>query len=417
MISKFHSFLNNNLKLIVFLICYSSILTGFYLDENPTTGSKIDFLYHLKTIESFENSLIYALLNYDSIEYPTRISPVFLIYLYFLKKFFINIDLVRFISLNIFLISPLLFYQCLKIKFEKVNTDHLFLFSSLIYVSPSFRGNVIWPESSMLGLLFFLLSILFFLKFKKNQDLTNALLNILFLSIASYIRPTYSLFSIFFFLNFYLEYKISLKLLYIVFSNLILSFLAFYYLFVLKVDFISSHGLEFNFANKFLIISTIIFFYFVPFFIEIYKSNQVKIISKKFLIILFFLILIYLFSLNNFDYHLEIAGGGIFLHISEYLFNSNILFFVIAFLSILIIGFILSINFNINFFILMILFSLAPQTHIFHKYFDPLLIICISLLFKFHIFKIFSSKNLIILYSYFFGFYIINVVNSLIVKF
>jgi hypothetical protein len=150
-------FINKNLKLIIFLFFYSTILIGFYFGENSTVGPKIDFLYHLETLKAFDADLNYALLNYHSIDYPTRISPIFLLYLHYLNNIFLDVDLMRFVSLNIYLISPFLLYNCLKIKFNLINKNHLFIFSSLLYLSPSFRSNTIWAESAMLGLLFFLI--------------------------------------------------------------------------------------------------------------------------------------------------------------------------------------------------------------------------------------------------------------------
>ena len=139
-----------NLKLIIFLFFYLTILIGFYFGENSTIGAKFDFFGHLETLNVFYLDLKYALLNYHTIEPSTRISPIFLLYLYYLKNIFINTELMRFVSLNIYLISPFIFYNCLKIKFNSIERNYLFIFSFLVCLSPSFRANTIWPESSML---------------------------------------------------------------------------------------------------------------------------------------------------------------------------------------------------------------------------------------------------------------------------
>lgn len=198
MISIFQNLKINKINLIIFIFFYFTFFLGFYLNENPTIGAQLDFNYHLKTLLNFDKDFIGSLLNYHLIDNSTRISPIFLIYLHSLKKILINTDLLRFISLNFFLISPYIFYKCLKLKFPGKNKNILFLISSLIFISPSFRGNSIWPESSMLGLIFFLLSILYFIKFEKDKLLYYCMLNT-FLAIAAYIRPTYALFSLFFF--------------------------------------------------------------------------------------------------------------------------------------------------------------------------------------------------------------------------
>lgn len=417
MTKKLNNIFIKNFKLLTFIFFYFSLLLGFFLDENATIGAKVDFLYHIKTLVAFDENLNYALLNYHTIDNPTRISPIFLLYLFYLKYFFVNIDLMRFISLNIYLISPLIFYNCLKLKFEKINKNYLFFFSSILFVSASFRGNTIWPESSMLGLIFFLISILFFLKFEKKKIFLYAVSNIIFLSIASYIRPSYSLFAIFFFLMFFKEYNIGIKLFILFLINIFLSSFAFYYFFILDVEFISSHGLSFNLSNKFLIISSIILFYFLPFLPSIYKSNKVNFFSKRFFIIFFIMILIYFYLIPNFNYDLKMAGGGFFLHLSQFLFNSDMLFFLISFISMLLISYILLIDFDKNFLLIFILLILVPQTHIFHKYFDPILIICISLLFKISLNNIFEKKNLFLIFFYFSLFYLTTMINFLIIKF
>tara|TARA_B100000795_G_scaffold260678_1_gene236767 strand:+ start:490 stop:1743 length:1254 start_codon:yes stop_codon:yes gene_type:complete len=417
MTSKLNQFLSKNFKLIIFISFYSTILIGFYLGENSTVGPKIDFLYHLKTLYSFDVDLTNALVNFNTIDFPTRISPIFLLYLFYLKNIFTNIDLMRFISINIFLISPFVFYNCLKIKFNHIDRNFLFFFSSFLYLSPSFRGNTIWPESSMLGLLFFLFAVYCFLKFEKDKKFLYSILNVIFLSIAAYIRPSYSLFAIFFFIAFYREYLTGYKIFLLFLINILLSFPAFYYIFILEVSFINSHGLSFNISNKILIISSIIFFYLFPFLITIYRFNKKEISFKKFIYFFIASLVVFFCLVPYFNYDLSIAGGGIFLHLSHYLLSSNNIFFIVSFISILSISYILMIDTKKNFLLILIFFLIVPQTHIFHKYFDPILLICLPLLFQLPIEKIFKKKSLFILFLFFLCFYLINLSNSLFIKF
>ena len=129
------------------------------------------------------------------------------------------------------------------------------------------------------------------------------------------------------------------------------------------------------------------------------------------------MIFIYFYLISDFNYDLKIAGGGFFLHLSHFLFNSNTLFFLISFISILLISYILLIDFNKNFLLILILFILVPQTHIFHKYFDPILIICIPLLFKISLDNIFEKKKLAFIFFYFSSFYLVTLINALTIKF
>ena len=163
-------FIKKNYHIIAFILLYLSFLLGFFLDENTTIGPKRDFAHALKQVVLFEENFFYTLLNYDNIT-ATRISPIFIIIIYFFKKIFISIDLARFALLNIFLLTQVFFYKCLKkIFYNKYLSDKktLFLLSSVIFLSPSFRSNSIWPESAILGLLLFLIGVYYFLKNEKN---------------------------------------------------------------------------------------------------------------------------------------------------------------------------------------------------------------------------------------------------------
>ena len=148
--------------------------------------------------------------------------------------------MVRFFLLHILIISQIFFYKCFKNFFfiKKIITKKLFFFlSCIIFISPNFRANIIWIESSMFGLLFFIISLYFFLKNKKKFNNKNVYLNILFLAIASYLRPSYCLFSIYFFYSYITEYKEKVSLAKIVMLNSILAFPAFYYVFILDIFF------------------------------------------------------------------------------------------------------------------------------------------------------------------------------------
>ena len=117
------------------------------------------------------------------------------------------------------------FYKILKkIYFSKItkNKKILFFLSCVIFISPSFRANVIWPESAMLGLLFFWLEYIFLQKNKIKVDQKNIFLNIFFVAIATYIRPSYALFSVFFLIYFALQVKNLKVILYAIIMNLFL---------------------------------------------------------------------------------------------------------------------------------------------------------------------------------------------------
>ena len=400
--------LKNNYHILINILLILSIYIGFLFDENITQGPKIDFAHALKQVASFKENFKYTFLNYDKIENVTRISPIFTSIIYFINEFTNNTDLTRFILLNIILLNQIFFYKCLKISPIKFNLEnkYLLILSSSIYLSPSFRANAIWPESAMLGLLFFLISLYYFLKFTKQYNIKYALLNVFFLALASYIRPSFCLFSIYFFLKFFVilrDKNNSIKNLFIIIVlNIILSLPAFYYIFVLKVFFIESGGLSNNYFNKISIISTIVFFHLMSVLYLFYTNINFNL--KKDLI-LFLLILISLFFvIQNFNYDLSLSGGGIVLHASNFILNNNFIFYFFYIISVFFILKIIFLDKFNNFFIILILILMTPQYHIFHKYYDPLLIILVMTIFNFKKLHNFQKELNFILIIY--GFYI-----------
>ena len=418
-----NNLLKNNFHI---LICFFSILSiyfGFFLGENITIGPKLDFEHALPGANEFQKNFKYTLLNFDKalddINAATRISPIYLIIIFILKKILIDVDLVRFVLMNIIILNQLFFYKSLKLIFkENVNKKYLLILSCILYLSPSFRSNAIWPESAMLGLLFFLISIYYFLKFKIHGKIKYSLLNILFLAIASYIRPSFCLFGIFFyyeFLIYFLKNKNSFKnIFYITLLNFILAFPAYYYIFILDVFFIEEGGLSSNYFNKIPIITSIIIFHMLP--ILIYKKFNLGLNYKYdlglFLIIFLSLILI----IKNFDYNIDLSGGGIILHASNYLLDNNILLFICyPLLMYFLIKTSIFKNYS-NLILILILLMMTPQYHIFHKYYDPLVIILCFTIFNLEIkYDFFEKKrHLIILYSFYISYYFIHYINFLI---
>ena len=408
--------IKNNSQILSFIILYSTVIFGFYLDENITSGPKLDFYHMLKQVSEFENNFLGTLLNYDQIEHHTRISPIFVLIIFFFKKVFTDMDILRFFFLNILILNQFFFYLCLRELYSKfISTKKLFLISLVIFISPSFRANIIWPESAMLGLLFFLIGLYFFLKNTNQFNTKNVVLNILFVALASYIRPSYCLFAIYFFLDLLIKKK-NIKIILLSISlNVLLSLPAIYYVFFLKIFFITSGGLSFNYFNKIGIILSIIFFHLFPFLI--YKQFNLNFLKNTKIILVSLIVSI--FIILNFDYRLDYSGGGILLHFSNFIFDNNFLFYF--FVPILIFLTIELINKNKlnNFIIILILLLITPQYHIFHKYYDPLVIVLAFTLIDFKSKHLIYGQNKFIyaLYIWNITYFLVNFANKLYIKF
>ena len=409
----------------LFVYSYIFLLLGFYLGEDLNGNAKEDYLGQYHLIKEFSKNYIFAFENYSSLEEGTsRQSPIFFFILSVFYKVSSNSDVLRFLNLNLSFLSVIIFYKCLFLIFNKQKSLLISFISIILVFSPSFRSLAIWPNSINLGLLLFLISIYFFLKFqiKNNKKYKYAILNTLFLAFSSYVSPNFSVFAIFFFYHYCLLLKNN-EIIKLILINILLSFPAIYYVFIDNNYFMFNHVVSVNvdntlsfslFINKIVIISTIVFFHLLP-FVLIEKEYFIKVKENLLLkIILISLIVIVISYSFNYDY--DIGGGGIFFKISNFLFGNNYLFYF----SILIIFLLLYevINNKIqNIILLICLFLSNPQYSIYHKYFDPLVLIIWLLLFakKQNYEKIyFKNKNIIILYLFYIIFIILNYLKSFI---
>ena len=419
-----NKFFKNNYHILTYVLLYSSLIIAFYFGENVAGGAKYDFRYILHQVEIFDENFLYSFLNYDTIEHPNRLSPIWVMIVLLFKKIFFSLDIARFALLHILILSQFYFYKCLKLfyltKFS-IDKKKLFFLSCIIFVSPSFRSNVIWIESSMIGLLLFLIGHYYFLKNFKQFRLRNVYLNIFFIAIASYIRPSYCVFAIYFFYLYFAFFRNKISIYYVILLNILLAFPAFYYLFVLDIFFIGWHigsTLEEspNYFDKIAIIGSIIIFHSIPFLY--YKNFFInKLFKKKLMIFLSFAISSIL--IFYFNYNMNSAGGGIFLHISNFLIGNNFLFYLLLPFFIFFILNILKIKLSNNLIVILVLFLITPQYHIFHKYYDPLVFILCLTMINFDLKKDFFTKTKYISSAYllFFTHYLISFANFYYIKF
>ena len=363
----------------------------------------VHFYYFFQTFYEYDN-------------FSTRHSPILIIFLSFFEKINLPDFVIRLIHLHICLFLPLIFFKSLKLKFKEIDEKILLLLAALIFLSPTFRSLSIWPDSRLLGLIFFSISIFYFLKFNENKHIKFVFLNVFFLALSSYLSPNFSVFSIFFITKFISFYRFfSKEILIIILLNFILALPAFYYIFILDINFFlksAAIGIENNekiiFNNLFndiFITFSIIFFYLIPFlFLKIIKLNKILTI-KNFLISL----AIFLLCVLNFNYNYSYSGGGIFFKFSNFFFENNYLFYFITLISIyLILPLIMNNYLNLLFFVLIIFNN--PQYTLYHKYFDPFLLLTFFTLLNlnFNLNKIVYRKNYLYIFSYFVVFLIIS---------
>jgi len=398
-------------KNYLFIIFYLTILIGFYFNEDLLGGAKHDYLFHIRFVELFSKDFIEGIKIYGYEDYLVRNSPIFYIILSQLNKL-VGLETIRLINSISSLLLVIIFYRCLKIKFKTTNNEILKILSCIIFLSPTVRSHAIWPYPIMWGLIFFTTSVYYFLKFKNIKIRENKYfyISIIFLVISSYIHISFSVFAIYYFIYFFKNNKFNFSFIKFVIFIFIISIPAIWFVFFREgiYFFKGPEGFEmtyfdiFNIFNKIAIISTIMFFYLIPFFDNklIFKDIKKFTIAEILSVILIFTLCLIFF---NYPYTGSF-GGGYFFKLSNLILSNNILFHLFFLITLLIFIKIFEYNFY-NFlliFILLICYNL--QFTIYIKYYDPLLFILFFSLFEIQIVNRFLKKSNFLYRIYFFSF-------------
>jgi hypothetical protein len=376
----------NNLNQILYALLSLTIFIGYFFGED-SSGSG-GFIADFKS--TWPVMSLIAQGEYTDFSEYTIHFPLHYFILYFLNNFFLDRDSVRLIFCVLSLITPYLFYLVLKLKYSKISINKLFLFSLVIFLMPSFRSGAIWANTQITALIFFLLFLIFFIKWEKNKSYRlnkEILFQCFFLSCAVYSRQMYAIIFLFvvykYFINLNLKDFLKISIIIFIFS------LPGFYLVIaspstIKVTF------DYSLYNSILINCSIICFYLIPYFIFSDLKNFQNLNKKNYfifiLLIFFLLIAAYLF-----DYNPKL-GGGFFIKLSVLIFNNLYFFFLTSYLGLIYIY--LLYNDDKESLIILALIILGFSSYqIFQKYFEPMFIILLFTLIKNH-------KNEMILNNY-----------------
>ncbi len=371
------------IKTVSFLIGLFSLLAGLYLKENLSGGAKLDHDYLIPTVIAFSNSLNDGFkLFLSNLGFVVH-SPVFYILAGKLLKIFGNLDNVKIFYILISSSLPLIFYQILKLK----NRDniYIYLFSLIIFISPYFRSSSIWLLGDNLSLIFLGLSIVFYLKFKKNENLNFCYYSIFFLSLCCYFRYYYIPFYFFYIFIYFKNQNTKNILKIITFSFLISVPAIIYFIYIIQdyeflrlINLDSGHNI-FNYSTNFIILLSILFFYLIPYIIfyinqliKYYKKNFLTFLLFSFIFLSIYLVDIFIYE-NLISFNQNNLGGGIVKKIIDKVyFNSQFFLIFIALITSLVLHFLFRNNLKQNYFLLICLFLCFPSNYIFQKYLDPL---------------------------------------------
>ncbi len=409
----------SNKIISTFLIIFAtlSFFIGFSIDEVSmgAGGYNGDFKFVKKSIQIFDqNSIIQAIHLFS--ESSNRTPLIYILHKLFNPHFTDEIGF-RYVVLLISCSVPLLFYFCLREKFQQVDNQTLLLLSSVIFFNPFFRTSSFWGLEENYAIICALASIYFLLKISNNKSNKNYTLYInlffltLFSSLCIYFDQKFLIVALICFfkviLNDYLfRFKIYTTILYFLFS------IPFLFLMKLWGGIFPSNiydlGNEFYFHHLGFAL-TIIAFIFLPFVFlrnigfkdkTLSFISDPKVILYGFIIIIYILLLFYFFDNNYIDDKKD--GGGIIKKLSFIFFESSNLRIFFIFFSFFVSWFFILffneknlINYLITFYFLILSLIMKP---FYQEFFDPIIFILLFFIYKID-FKLTLNK------IYFFYFY------------
>ena len=398
-------------KFLYFLLSLSLFIGFYYGEDSSGSGGHIaDFYNTWELVLRFRENLFIDFTNWIGI-FPLHYQILSII-----QSFAKDQYVLRFLYCLISLIVPYLFYICLKNKFEREDKNLLYVFSLIVFLLPSFRSGAIWANSQITGLIFFLLSLLFFLKWskKKNFDAIdiNLILQIVFMSLAVYTRQLYAVIFLYFVYIYYKKLKLK--------NFLIISFIIFLFALpglFLVFNFPEMLSVSFNnkFYNSLLINSSIISFYLIPIYsiLIFYHKIDFNFKNKKYLFSFLALLILVLILSYFFDYNFR-NGGGFFIKLSYILFNNFYFFFLTSFIGLCLL-FLISFEDRDNLILILLLLFIFTSTQIFQKYFEPMFLFVLFLILKTKLSNLFFSnlKYIYIFYAYILAYFISAVINDI----
>lgn len=407
-------YIQKNYGIIIFLISFFSLLVGFFFNEDGTgTPLAGDFRDTLPYINELKKNLFIDPSPW-TVHFPLHYILISWIDILFLNNIYITRLIFCLLSASV----PLVFYFCLKEKFNNNNNNNLLILSSIVFLTPSFRYSAIWANDHIFASFFFLLSLYFFIKWlrlvkARKKNLIKPFFSIIFLTIACYSRQYYVVFFSVYLYYYFLHIDLK-RFIIIFFFCFLLSLPGF--LFLLKFPNLIGN-LKFStsiFNTVFGNFSSLLVYSFPIFFCNlIAKNNQIINIKKILLTTLLFVIFFFIFE-NKIDY-IENLNLGAFFTLSNIFFNNYYFFYVT-----IVLGFVFTTNLIQSkldlFIILLIIFTISGYV-VLQKYFEPLFYFLFFLLmdskFKYIILK---NKKICMVYFLFAVAYYIITISDIIYK-
>ncbi len=374
-------------KYFLFFIGIFSLLLGLFFQENSSGGAEYDYNYLLPIIKAFGVDLKQGFNSFLSDAGTVIHSPIF--YIISGKLLHLTGSSIYIKIFYIFLSSllPLIFYQILK-QYKKKENIYVFIFSLILFISPYFRSSSIWLLSDNLSLIFFSLSILFYIKHEKTNNFIYCYYCVFFLCLCCYLRYYYFPFYIFYMLVFLKKHNSQNIIKLLIFSFFISLPAFFYFYYVIKyfsfynyINLNTGHSLR-NYPTNFLVVLSISLFYLLPFIPNFFRDLKIYLFKEKKRVSIIFSLFLIFYFLDFFFYQKLIFfgesnyGGGIFKKIFEFLnLNVELSLILIGFLSFVILDYIFKHDRKYNFILFSCLVLSLPFVYLYQKYLDPLFLL------------------------------------------
>ena len=388
-------------KEYIFLVGLFSLFLSYFLGENSSGGAYLDFISTKEFIGAFDDGVL------NGFKWFLSFGQIHLPFFYLLKS--ILKDFLSQLEIHIFYIFissmvPLVFYKVLKKKYINSDKYYLFLLSLIIFLSPYFRSSAIWVTNDNLGLLFFLISLYYFLCFqtKNKKYLLYSFLSFLFLILASYIRQNYAFFGIYYLYYFYKKLDLFNFIYLNLLNTLISSPILIYNYFILFKDRLeisfTKDTLSYDLIFTILVFSSLYFFYLIPIIFNFFLRLNIKEILKDNRFVISIILIVYLILSVFYTIPILPFGGGVFYKLSQ-LININ-LFFIFSFFGLIFLFIFNKLNID-NFLLYFILIISFPLIFVYQKYYDPLIYIVFFVLINSSFLKnLITKKYLSLLHLY-----------------
>ena len=294
----------------------------------------------------------------------------------------------RLISIFWSFASIYLLFLVIKNRLKFSNLESIFL-SSILLLSPYFRSSGYWGMTENTGILFLILSILFYLELRRNASFLNIFFVCLFSSLALYSRIQYVFICLFYCIDLFLILP-SVKRKFLILCYSILSIPALYLIYIWGGIIDEQTTGEFNslinfdtIPRTFIAILSLVGFYSLPFLICL-TNDYINLLKKyfiKYFISLFFLILLFYFfeidilSLNEKrDY---VYGQGFIANITYKITKIQISYLLFSAIGLNIILNLFQYSTKNKILIVAFFSFFSLRVHFFTEYLDPLLFILV----------------------------------------